>query len=629
MLVDTSNRLLASALRFAVEPAFEQMIGESQRGFLRGRSILSNVLELEVAMQRAALDDEEAFALLFDMRAAFPSLEHAFLHKVLEELQVPAGVRAAVRALYAGQSCCLSMAGRWWEGFRITAGIRQGCPLSPLLYVLVTEPFNRQLDRMESRRGRCTFADDLAYVGARGRQAWPLLQRLFQSLAAASGLHLNVSKTVLLPLWTWRQRAAEELWTEVVPAWSRVRVAYAGTYLGFEVGPAAADTSWTAPLRKYREAVCSWVARAPGLHLMILAYNTFVLSKLQYVAQLHGIPPGWDELEGWAIRRLFPGPFQWLPPGVAHNLRDEFGMPSQLQTLGAAGPAAQLRVAYSGGDFRRRLPLDALASSLAAARRRTRAWDLDWRWQQWFDSGPVQRLGRAVEELARQGVTVQAALDEALGNGPRPATLKAWKLAQRRLQSAASTLLRRRHWLRHGLGPFDSKVRRWRVPALLPGRRATRCRLVMKQLPKKTPPRVRAAVLRTWLGGWCTSRRFGQRGGHCAFGCRQGEDSLPHYVSCPRLWKFGVDRMGMGDPGNSQDRTAKALLWDGAAGGEALAKAATLLAVGYKAYNTLRHWRPSPGRPALDIDRLFREALRQAQPPPAQRATSAAAARRP
>jgi len=209
MLVDTSNRLLASALRFAVEPAIEQMIGANQRAFLQGRSILVNVLDLEVAMQRAALDDQEAFALLFDMRAAFPSLEHGFLHAVLEELQVPPGIRAAVRALYAGQSCCLSLAGCWWAGFPITAGIQQGCPFSPLLYVLVTEPFNRQLDVLDDSRGRCTFADDLAFVGARGSRAWPRLRRLFQELAAASGLHLNLSKTVLIPLWTWQRAAAE------------------------------------------------------------------------------------------------------------------------------------------------------------------------------------------------------------------------------------------------------------------------------------------------------------------------------------------------------------------------------------------------------------------------------------
>ena len=104
---------------------------------------------------------------------------------------------------------------------------------------------------------------------------------------------------------------------------------------------------------------------------------------------------------------------------------------------------------------------------------------------------------------------------------------------------------------------------------------------------------------------------------------------MPHCVSCPRLWKFGVDRMGVSDPGNSRERIAKALLWDGAAGGQALAKTAALLAVGYKAFNILRHRRSAPGQLALDVDRLFSEALRLVQPPQPPRAASAAAASRP
>ena len=608
MLVDTSNRLLASALRFAIEPAVERLVGAGQRGFLNGRSILANVLDLEVAMQQATLEDEEPYTLLFDMRAAFPSLEHDYLHRVLEKLGVPSGIRAAIRALYAGQSCCLSMAGKWWEGFAITAGIRQGCPLSPLLFVLVTEPFNRRLDVVEGRRERCAFADDLALVGANGRRAWPQLRVLFSDFAAASGLHLNLAKTVLLPLWTWQSEVAAAAWRRAVPEWESVRVAHSGPYLGFEVGPAAADISWVAPIRKFKEAVSTWAANSPGMHLTTLAYNMYAVSRLQYVAQLHGEPPGWQQLEKWAIQRLFPGPAGWLPQVVAQSLRDEFGMPSQVQSLATAGPAAMLRVALSGADHRRRLRLEAIARALAQARRQTSAWDIEWRWKHWFDHGPVQRLRDNMVALATRGITERTVLEHGLGNAPRPATHEAWRRAQRRLQSSATTLLRRQQWLQVGMAQFSSKVRKWRNAGLLPGRRAGRCLRVMQKLPKKTPPRVRAAVLRTWLGGWCTDRRFGRRGGSCAFGCPLGEDALAHYVCCPQLWRFGAARLGLTDPGDPATRTTRALLWCSAADNEEVTRTAMLMAVGYKAHNVLRH---RTAAMPLAISRLFDEILRQ------------------
>ena len=54
----------------------ERVSSSSQCGFLGGRSILANALDTEAAVQQAALVGEELNAMLFDMRAAFPSLEH-------------------------------------------------------------------------------------------------------------------------------------------------------------------------------------------------------------------------------------------------------------------------------------------------------------------------------------------------------------------------------------------------------------------------------------------------------------------------------------------------------------------------------------------------------------------------
>ena len=76
--------------------------------------------------------------------------------------------------------------------------------MSPLLFVLVTEPFNRQLDTILGWRARCAFADDLALVGTKGRQAWPQLTKLFSAFAKMSGMFLNMLKCVVIPLWTSR-----------------------------------------------------------------------------------------------------------------------------------------------------------------------------------------------------------------------------------------------------------------------------------------------------------------------------------------------------------------------------------------------------------------------------------------
>ncbi|CAK0881090.1 unnamed protein product [Prorocentrum cordatum] len=122
MLVDTSNRTLARSPRLKIEPAVEELVNDCQRGFLHGRSILANIVELGAIMQEAVLGWSRPTAWFCDMRAAFPSIEHDFLHKMLELCRLPLPLRTAIRALYADQCCCLTMHGDPGTSGRARAG---------------------------------------------------------------------------------------------------------------------------------------------------------------------------------------------------------------------------------------------------------------------------------------------------------------------------------------------------------------------------------------------------------------------------------------------------------------------------------------------------------------------------
>ena len=73
---------------------------------------------------------------------------------------------------------------------RQRAGIRQGCPLSPMLFEVVADVLLRRLvEVMPSRRFRA-FADDLGLSTNNFDQIADTLQREFEELGAISNLHL-------------------------------------------------------------------------------------------------------------------------------------------------------------------------------------------------------------------------------------------------------------------------------------------------------------------------------------------------------------------------------------------------------------------------------------------------------
>ncbi len=150
-IVNTDNRLMANAVRLRAEPLLAKAISPAQRGFLPGRSMLHNVLELDGEMRAASLQAERPAAVFFDFAAAFPSLAHDFMFEVLDHLRLPMQFRTFITNLYLGNGCRIAAASDSHEGFSIRSGICQGCPLSPLLFALCGDLLLRRLHRILPR----------------------------------------------------------------------------------------------------------------------------------------------------------------------------------------------------------------------------------------------------------------------------------------------------------------------------------------------------------------------------------------------------------------------------------------------------------------------------------------------
>ena len=163
--------------------------------------MLQNVIEVDAEMRLASLNSDTAAAIFFDFAAAFPSLAHDFLHEVLRHLNLPESFCNFVRSLYVGNSCVIALSGAQARGFSIRAGIRKGCPLSPLLFAVCGDLRLRRLQRLLPELDLLrAYADDLAVVSRDLQASLGIFGKVFAEYARVSGLVLNLRKTVLIPL---------------------------------------------------------------------------------------------------------------------------------------------------------------------------------------------------------------------------------------------------------------------------------------------------------------------------------------------------------------------------------------------------------------------------------------------
>jgi Reverse transcriptase (RNA-dependent DNA polymerase) len=206
------HKLYAGCVHLALHGALAPNLSSifpTQAGFLPGRNTLLNCFALQHMVQHAHAHRQPLRIALLDVAKAYDTVVHAHLVTALAEVNVPASLIAAVVGMYTAVRYRVAVQGRAGAVFPAGVGVRQGCPLSPLLYNLYTTGLAKHLARECPNVGVAlagdsdnvvvlSYADDQAVV----HQGYML--GLQQAVAATEaylgglGQALNGAKTVHL-----------------------------------------------------------------------------------------------------------------------------------------------------------------------------------------------------------------------------------------------------------------------------------------------------------------------------------------------------------------------------------------------------------------------------------------------
>ena len=195
-LNNTSNRIVAAALADCIMPALDAIIDPRQRGFIRGRRGEDNIIELTDSFYNNLSKQRQHFFLFIDTAKAFDSLDHDFLFAVLEKIGMPPWVTNIVKGLMTDVRVRPLLKGRIRTTIPICRGVKQGCPLSPLLFVIAYDPF---LAKAGSLPGAIvwSYADDavLAHESLDGVETFT---KVIDEFSRISGFGVNREKCSIL-----------------------------------------------------------------------------------------------------------------------------------------------------------------------------------------------------------------------------------------------------------------------------------------------------------------------------------------------------------------------------------------------------------------------------------------------
>ena len=85
------------------------------------------------------LKDKNYMIISIDAEKAFDKIQHPFIIKTLQKMGIEGTYLNIAKAIYDNLTANIILNGEKLKEFPLRSGIRQGCPLSPLLFNIVLE----------------------------------------------------------------------------------------------------------------------------------------------------------------------------------------------------------------------------------------------------------------------------------------------------------------------------------------------------------------------------------------------------------------------------------------------------------------------------------------------------------
>ena len=296
-LTNSDYKILAKALSLRLNVVIGKLINQDQVGYLKGRNISTIIRTVDDVINYLNVTKKGGYLLALDYQKAFDSISKTFMIQAFDIFGFGPQFKRWISVMITNTSSRINHGGWISESFPVHRGIRQGCPFSPLAFIVAVELLaikirnsnisgislpSSEKDPSSAKLKVKQLADDTTLF-LNDSQDMLKAHDILNDFSRISGLNLNTHKTKAMKLGT--QKEEHNLPFELTDS-----IKILGIYFKPNQAASNLEENWTRRIDAMHKTINIWSKRDIGIFGKIVIIKSFIVSQFVFVMQSIGIP---------------------------------------------------------------------------------------------------------------------------------------------------------------------------------------------------------------------------------------------------------------------------------------------------------------------------------------------------
>ena len=247
------------------------------------------------------IDDEEIDALLIntDFEKAFDYLRWDFIEYCLETFNFGESLRQWIKTIDTDVECCVINNGWTTSHFKISKGARQGCPLSPYIFIIhvCAELLacmirqNKEIEGITINGNKYIISQDADDTNIFTKYSEENLRKIldaFKTFQTIAGLKVNLDKTEIVPLAPIRKHYNILLKGEQLK-WTTEPVKCLGIVVSTD-REQLIELNYTPIVNKMNKTIQFWNRQHMTMFGKVVIINSYLISQFVYLMSVLPTP---------------------------------------------------------------------------------------------------------------------------------------------------------------------------------------------------------------------------------------------------------------------------------------------------------------------------------------------------